>query len=130
MLSHIHIGVSNFAQALAFYDTVLATIGWRRRFVDLSRPWAGWRPLAAERPLVLVGTPIDGQAAAAGNGQMFAFLAPSQAAVADFHAAALAQGGVCEGPPGPRPEYHPNYFGAYVRDPDGNKLCACCHDGV
>jgi catechol 2,3-dioxygenase-like lactoylglutathione lyase family enzyme len=44
------------------------------------------------------------------------------------HAIALANGGVCEGLPGFRPEYHPHYYGAYFRDPDGNKICVCCHD--
>jgi len=43
------------------------------------------------------------------------------------HATALAQGGACEGPPGLRPHYHADYYGAYFRDPEGNKLCVCCH---
>jgi predicted lactoylglutathione lyase len=59
---------------------------------------------------------------------MVALLAPTRAAVDAAHAAALAHGGECAGPPGLRPEYHANYYGAYFRDPDGNKLCACCHD--
>ncbi len=45
----------------------------------------------------------------------------------DVHALALAHGGTCDGPPGLRPEYHAHYFGAYLRDPDGNKLCVACH---
>jgi lactoylglutathione lyase len=44
------------------------------------------------------------------------------------HAVALTHGGRCEGPPGPRPEYHEHYYGAYFRDPDGNKLCVACHE--
>jgi len=44
------------------------------------------------------------------------------------HALALANGGTGEGEPGLRPHYHPHYYGAYFRDPDGNKLCVCCHD--
>ena len=58
---------------------------------------------------------------------MTAFLAPSRAAVDRCHMAALASGGTCEGPPGLRLHYHPHYYGAYFRDPDGNKLCVCCH---
>ena len=58
---------------------------------------------------------------------MVALLAPSRAAVERAHAAALAHGATCEGRPGLRPEYHPHYYGAYVRDPEGNKLCVCCH---
>ncbi|MCP6362581.1 VOC family protein, partial [Klebsiella pneumoniae] len=62
-----------------------------------------------------------------GNGQMVAFLASTRQLVDHVHATALAHGGTCEGPPGLRPEYHPYYYGAYVRDPDGNKLCVACH---
>ena len=58
---------------------------------------------------------------------MVALLAPSRAAVNAFYDACLANGGTDEGAPGLRPHYHPDYYGAYVRDPDGNKLCACCH---
>jgi len=66
----------------------------------------------------------------AGNGSHVAFLAPGRAAVREFHAAVLAHGGSDEGAPGPRPHYHRNYYGAYARDPDGNKLQACCHGRV
>jgi catechol 2,3-dioxygenase-like lactoylglutathione lyase family enzyme len=59
---------------------------------------------------------------------MVEFEAPTRAAVDAFHAAALAAGASDEGAPGLRPHYHPNYYGAYVRDPDGNKLCAVCHN--
>ena len=58
---------------------------------------------------------------------MVAFLAASRALVNQTYQTALAQGGTCEGPPGLRPEYHENYYGAYFRDPDGNKLCVACH---
>ena len=58
---------------------------------------------------------------------MVAFLAETRAAVDRAHAVALAHGGRDEGAPGPRPEYHAHYYGAYVRDPDGNKLCFVCH---
>jgi len=127
MLSHVHIGVQEFSRAFDFYSAVLPELGWRMKFIEPERPWAGWRPADGERPLILVGRPYDGRPAAPGNGQMIALLAPSRQAVDAFHAAALANGGACEGPPGLRPEYHPDYYGAYVRDPDGNKLCACRH---
>jgi lactoylglutathione lyase len=58
---------------------------------------------------------------------MTAFLAASRALVDRAHETALAHGGTSEGPPGLRPEYHANYYGAYFRDPDGNKLCVACH---
>lgn len=127
MLSHVHIGVGDFGRALAFYDAILTALGWRRRFVEPARPWAGWRPEAADRPLILIGAPFDGGPAAPGNGQMVALLAPSRQAVMHVHSLALAEGGVCDGPPGLRPQYHADFFGAYVRDPDGNKLCVCHH---
>ena len=66
--------------------------------------------------------------AVAGNGHMIALLAANRATIDRAHATALAHGGACEGPPGLRPQYHANYYGAYFRDPDGNKLCVCCHE--
>lgn len=129
MLSHVHMGTHDFGRALTFYSAVLPLLGWRQRFVDESRPWAGWQPAGQERPLFLIGAPFDGEPHAAGNGQMTALLAPSRAAVDLFYEAALAHGGTDEGPPGLRPQYHAKYYGAYVRDPDGNKLCVCCHEG-
>ena len=84
-------------------------------------------PAAAERPLFVIGRPFEGEAAP-GNGQMLALLAPSRAAVDALHALALRLGGRCDGPPGLRPHYHPDYYGAYLRDPDGNKLSFCCHE--
>ena len=59
---------------------------------------------------------------------MTAFLAPDRPSVDQAHAAALTAGGVSEGAPGLRPQYHANYYGAYFRDLDGNKLGVCCHD--
>jgi lactoylglutathione lyase len=76
---------------------------------------------------VIVGAPFDGQSASAGNGQMTAFTAPDRATVDRCHALSLEHGGHCEGPPGLRPQYHADYYGAYFRDPDGNKLCVVCH---
>jgi catechol 2,3-dioxygenase-like lactoylglutathione lyase family enzyme len=75
----------------------------------------------------LIGKPFDGQAPQPGNGHMVAWLADSRERVDQVHAAALAHGGVCEGAPGLRPEYHAHYYGAYFRDPDGNKLAVACH---
>lgn len=66
--------------------------------------------------------PFDGKPATTGNGAMTAFLAPSQAAVDTAYAAGMASHGHCEGAPGPRPHYGAGYYGAYLRDPDGNKV--------
>jgi catechol 2,3-dioxygenase-like lactoylglutathione lyase family enzyme len=127
LLSHVFVGVTDFERAMAFYAPLMEALGHRRRFLDPDRPWAGWEQAEGGRPLFLVGRPFTGKAAA-GNGQMVALLAPSRAAVDSAWAVALAAGGASEGAPGLRPEYHADYYGAYVRDPDGNKLCVCCHD--
>ncbi len=81
----------------------------------------------ATGPKLFVLPPFDGAGQHPGNGWHAAFLAADRATVDAFHAAAMAAGGSDEGAPGLRPHYHPNYYGAYVRDPDGNKLQAVCH---
>lgn len=128
MLSHVFVGVKDFDQAFRFYSAVMDALGNALRFCDRERPWAGWQSSPAPRPLFLIGTPYDGSPHAAGNGQMVALLAPSRTAVRQAYALALQHGGMSEGVPGLRPEYHPHYYGAYFRDPDGNKLCVVCHD--
>lgn len=128
MISHVYVGITDFARSLAFYSEIMAGLGYVRRFSEPEKSWAGWASPAAPRPLFLIGAPYDGRSAVAGNGQMVALLAPSRAAVDRAHAQALALGGRCEGPPGLRPQYHADYYGAYFRDPDGNKLGVCCHD--
>ncbi|MBC2834006.1 VOC family protein [Paragemmobacter straminiformis] len=128
MFSHATLGTNAFGQALAFWRAVMAALGHRERFVDLSRPWAGWEPAGGGRPLFLLTAPHDGKAATAGNGAMLAFTCASRAQVRAAHAAGLQAGGRDEGAPALRPEYHPAYYGAYLRDPDGNKIGFACHD--
>ncbi len=127
MFSHIFVGVSDFNRALAFYRALMPVLGIQERFCDPARPWAGWQSHPDPRPLFLIGRPYDGQAHAAGNGQMVALLAESRDVVTRAHAVALENGGTSEGAPGLRPEYHANYFGAYFRDTEGNKICVACH---
>ncbi len=127
MLSHIFVGVSDFDRALAFYRALMPVLGIQERFCDPARPWAGWQSHPDPRPLFLIGRPYDGQAHAAGNGQMVALLAESRDVVTRAYAVALQNGGTSEGAPGLRPEYHANYFGAYFRDTEGNKICVACH---
>ncbi len=127
MFSHIFVGVSDFDRALAFYGPLLAALGLKLRFCDRERPWAGWQSNPGPRPLFLIGAPYDRMAPARGNGQMVAWLAESREQVDTAYAAALQNGGTSEGAPGLRPEYHAHYYGAYFRDPDGNKLCVACH---
>ncbi len=128
MFSHIVVGVHDFECAYAFYGAVLRRLGLEERFCDRSRPWAGWHNAGGGRPLFVIAKPYDGQPHDAGNGQMAAFLASCREDVRDAYRIALAHGGTCEGAPGLRPHYHPDYYGAYVRDPDGNKIAVVCHE--
>jgi hypothetical protein len=99
---------------------VLAPLGIERSPASMPT-WAAWqRP--GEAPKLWVGRPHNGLPASWGNGSMTAFTALSRAAVDAAYAAAIAAGGVDEGPPGVRASYAPDYYGPYVRDPDGNKL--------
>jgi catechol 2,3-dioxygenase-like lactoylglutathione lyase family enzyme len=127
MISHFHLGISDFDRALKFYSGLMRVLGFPLKFSYPTKSWAGWKPADAERPLFVIGKPYDGKPAAPGNGQMIALMAPSREAVDQCHALAIAGGGICEGAPGLRPQYHSNYYGAYFRDPDGNKICVCCH---
>jgi len=127
LLSHIFIGISDFPKAMAFYQPLMASLGVQPRFADESHPWAGWQSSPDPRPLFIIGHPHNQSPHQPGNGQMVAFLAESRAQVDEAHRIALANGGTCEGPPGLRPQYHAHYYGAYFRDPDGNKLCVACH---
>ena len=122
MISHTFLGVSDFDRAFRFYQAVLAELGLVLRFREDERPWAGWVHAGASRPIFLIGKPFDGGSPAPGNGAMIALLASDRAAVHRAWQAALNHGGRDEGAPGLRPEYHANYYGAYFRDPDGNKL--------
>ena len=130
MISHVFIGIADFSRALNFYSVIMGELGLRLKFSDAEESWAGWVAPDAPRPLFVIAKPFDGQPAGAGNGQMVALLASKRETVDRVHAQALSMGASCEGPPGLRPHYHPNYYGAYFRDLDGNKLCVCCHDAV
>jgi lactoylglutathione lyase len=127
LISHVFVGVDDFERALAFYSPVMLALGNEARFCDRVRPWAGWQSNPGPRPLFLIGAPYDTLAHESGNGQMVAFLAASRDLVDRVYAVALTSGGTSEGAPGLRPHYHAHYYGAYLRDPDGNKLCVVCH---
>jgi len=127
MFSHMNVGVYDVAAAVAFYSEVLAPLGVEQKYVDVEAGVAAWNKPGEPRPTFVVCLPLSGEESEAGIGQMVAFEAPSRDAVAAVHAAAIALGGTDEGQPGLRPHYHPNYFGAYFRDPDGNKICVCHH---
>jgi catechol 2,3-dioxygenase-like lactoylglutathione lyase family enzyme len=127
MITYICLGTNDLARAARFYDAALGALGYARCAVtDESDPeiWVGWGPSA--EPSFWLCKPFDEKRASPGNGSMVAFVAKSWKQIDAFHAAALAQGGVSEGAPGLRPRYHPDFYAAYVRDPDGNKIAAIC----
>lgn len=128
MISHVCIGITDFDRAMDFYAGIMRELGLVLKFSEPEKSWSGWVQPGTTRPMLLILAPHNGEMASAGNGQMVALLAPSRAAVDSAYAQALASGGRCEGAPGLRPHYHPHYYGAYFRDPDGNKLAVCCHD--
>jgi catechol 2,3-dioxygenase-like lactoylglutathione lyase family enzyme len=127
MFSHVFVSVSDFDRAFIFYSAVMDSLGIELRFCERDKPWAGWHSADRTRPFFVICKPYNGQPHEPGNGQMAAFNAPDRAAVRAAHQVALSLGGTCEGPPGLRPQYHADYYGAYFRDPDGNKIGVACH---
>ncbi len=132
MLSYVYLGTNDPSNAIRFYDATLAALGLERCVTgdpDWDRVSAGWGTYedGGARELALwVGKPLNQQVATAGNGVMVAFRACSWKEIDDFHAAALASGGSSEGDPGLRLHYAPDFYAAYVRDLDGNKLATVC----
>lgn len=123
MFSHVTIGSSDPNRAADFYDAVLGTLGIVTLF-NVDGAVAYGEPTGAK---TFILKPFDGGCPEPGNGGHIAYIATSRAQVNAFHATALEHGGKDEGAPGLRPHYHPNYYGAYVRDPEGNKIQAVCH---
>jgi catechol 2,3-dioxygenase-like lactoylglutathione lyase family enzyme len=125
IISHVSIGVKDFARATAFYDAVFKAIG-ARRIMDFPGAVAYGRAF----PEFWVQTPIDGKASSSGNGTHFAFDVGSKERVDAFYRAALAAGATDEGEPGGREEYSEAYYGCFVRDPDGHKIEATHWDAT
>jgi len=117
VIHHVSVGTNDLERSRRFYDAVL--------------PIVGIHPLAAADDGVgySCGTfhfsmqrPVDGKAATVGNGSHIAFGVENRDMVDRFHTAAVEHGGMSDGEPGLRPSYDANYYSAFVRDPDGNKL--------
>lgn len=132
MFTYVCLGTNNLRRAISFYDATLAALGLQRCATeegDDGEDMVGWGTYEDEgrnEVALWLCQPFDGKAATAGNGCMVALKATSWEQVQRFHSTALANGGSCEGPPGLRPHYNPDFYAAYVRDPDGNKLAAVC----
>lgn len=125
MFLYTTLGTNDLPRALRFYDAIFAVLG-QRRLDAWTDGWASWGKDYAEGISFCLCPPFDGQPATPGNGTMLAFRAETAETVRAFHAAGLAAGGTDEGAPGTREAYGPEFYVAYLRDPDGNKL-ACVH---
>jgi catechol 2,3-dioxygenase-like lactoylglutathione lyase family enzyme len=120
ILNHVCIGMNDRERSVRFYDAVMEPLGVLN-LGDFVQGVAYGRKV----PELLVLSPLDGNAATSSNGATFGFKAPDRASVDAFHAAGLLAGGSDAGKPGPR-QAMPNAYGAYLFDPDGNKICAYC----
>ncbi|WP_270937109.1 VOC family protein [Falsiroseomonas oryzae] len=127
MLSHVTLGTNDLDRAVAFYDRVLAPLRLARADWNAEAGYAGYAVPGTEAMPFWLMRPIDGHPATVGNGTTVAFEAPDRATVDAVHAAAMEAGAREEGAPGLRPHYHPDFYAAYVRDPDGHKVCCVCH---
>jgi catechol 2,3-dioxygenase-like lactoylglutathione lyase family enzyme len=122
MLDHMTFRVADLERTRTFYSAALAPLGYRLAF---DQTHDGVRILG-----YACGDQTDTWFVAATpptTGCHLAWQAPDREAVDAFHAAALAAGGRDNGAPGLRPHYHPDYYGAFVIDPDGNNVEAVCH---
>lgn len=127
-IDHVSVGVTNLQRARAFYDAILAPLGMRPVYpVEIGGKLVAVGYGEGPKPTFWIQFPINGKPASMGNGVHIAFNAATRQAVDDFYIAATENGGVDDGRPGLRSEYHPDYYGAFVRDADGNKIEACCH---
>jgi predicted lactoylglutathione lyase len=118
MIGYVTLGTNDLPRAAKFYDAIAAELGTRRMmeydsFIAWGTPGGGAG--------IGMTKPFDGNAATVGNGVMVALEAKDEAQVQKLYDIALANGGSCEGPPGPRGD---GFYAAYFRDPDGNKLNA------
>ncbi len=118
MLHHVSVGVRDVERAAEFYDAILGTLGYKRVMEFLPYAIA----YGETQPSFWVQLPHNQQVATAGNGVHIGFIAHSTEAVDAFHAKAVELGAQDAGAPGPRPDYSPDYYGAFVFDLDGNKL--------
>ena len=122
LVSHVSVSVTDLYRAGVFYDAVLAVVGARR--IMEHGAGIGW---GRTFPEFWANLPRDHRGVAvAGVGAHVCFNAADPEAVAAFYEAGLAAGGFGDGAPGPRPEYAPGYYAAFLRDPDGNKVEAMC----
>jgi catechol 2,3-dioxygenase-like lactoylglutathione lyase family enzyme len=134
MFAYVCLGSNDLERSARFYDATLGVLGYSRcntagESEASWSEWLGWglyEEFGAVQDALWICKPFDRQAASAGNGSMVALRAKRWRDVDAFHAAALACGGTSDGAPGLRLQYNPDFYAAYVRDPDGNKLAVVC----
>ena len=127
MIDHIGFPVTDYERSKAFYTRALAPLGYTL-VMEVDQTENAHRAAGFGRD----GKPdfwIGGEGGLKGVLHV-AFVADDRATVDAFHGAAIASGGIDNGPPGLRPDYHPSYYGAFVRDPDGHNVEAVCHHPV
>src|ERR1700674_5267660 len=125
MLDHVSLGVADLERSRRFYDAALRPLGIVRTVDFGDGRGSDYGAMAGQLGVEFTITLEPGVAASLG--MHVCFRAPDRAAVQAFHTAALAAGGRDDGAPGPRPLYHPDYFAAFVFDPDGHRIEAVCH---
>ena len=130
MIAYVTVGADDMVSAERFYSAFLPTLGYslERYHGDLSYIPPAQAGQRQSSPDFYVKSPFDGGLASAGNGCMVAFEVPTQLQVRQLHAAALAAGGVDEGPPGFRASYGSHFYVGYLRDPHGNKVALFCEN--
>ena len=119
MIDHIGIAVTDLEKSIAFYEKALAPLGYTL-LMKFPGQAAGFG--IAPKPDFWIGQAPQAHPA------HIAFRSDGRAKVREFYTAAMAAGGVDNGAPGPRPMYHEHYYGAFVKDPDGNNIEAVCHE--
>jgi len=125
MLDHVSLGVTDLERSRRFYDTVLRPLGIVRT-VDFQNRGSDYGAMAGSLGVEFTIT-VETSDSMPSRGMHICFRAPDRAAVQAFHTAALLCGGRSVGEPGLRREYHPDYFAAFVLDPDGHRVEAVCH---
>ena len=124
MFTHIMVGSSDPKRSRKFYDATMGALGHDPSTMPEGSPRHFYGRMGSGA--FGVGKPGDGEVPTHANGGTIGLQAKDKESVDAWYAAGLANGGTCEGPAGPRPNAPGNSYGAYLRDPDGNKLCAFC----
>jgi len=120
MFTHVFLGSNDIEKSRTFYEAIMGVLGYQ----NVAPPEAGRLIYAGPQGTFIVAPPYNGEAATVSNGHTLGFAAPDDETVTRWYEAGLAAGGTDEGAPGPRDAAPNQSVGAYLRDPDGNKVCA------